>query len=472
MPPEKLLIKDRKGYPLITYLTAFGLLILISLVVGILLIRQAPEDETSPFSAAYASDPGPEQATTTGHGDGLMPANTNAGPSMDEREYAQRFESIALSAQYLIRAIQDNGRFTYRINLNPSITHKPRYNVLRHAGTMYALGMYHDLTMNDEAKSALQSAGKFLRYHCIAPVAEENGLLAVWSRPELNGTDAAVQAKLGGSGLGLVGLLSLEKASPGTTSLDDLRGLGRFILFMQKEDGSFYSKYIPSKGGRRDNWTSLYYPGEAALGLIMLHGHDPNPHWLEGATKALIYLARTREDQDEVPADHWALLASAQLMTLYRDTLSDVEQSMLLRHTIQISERILSQQVSLTDSALLLGGFTKDSRTTPTATRLEGLLAALEVIPNRNTKIRKRITKSVQRGMVFLTNAQVLTGEHAGAMPRAIRQLPDDGTSKVKSFNRRATEVRIDYVQHALSAMIQYVDAFGPEHDRTAQVGN
>jgi len=159
-------------------------------------------------------------------------------------------------------------------------------------------------------------------------------------------------------------------------------------------------------------------------------------------------------------------------MTLYRDTLSDVEQDFLLRHTIQISEAILGQQVSLTDSALLLGGFTKDGRTTPTATRLEGLLAALEVIPNRNTKIRKRITKSVQRGMVFLTNAQVLTGEHAGAMPRAIRQLPDDGTSKVKSFNRRATEVRIDYVQHALSAMIQYVDAFGPEHDRTAQVGN
>ncbi len=469
---DKFLVKNGKRFPLITVLTAIGLLVLIGLIGGIQLRGNASDEVTSTSSGNHAPAPGAARATTTVHGYGSRSAGPNDRPSMDEREYAQRRESIALSAQYLVGVIQKNGRFTYRINLDPSITPKPRYNILRHAGVMYALGMYHDLTMNDEAKSALLSAGKFLRYQCIAPVAEEDGLLAVWSRSELNGTDVAVQAKLGGSGLGLVGLLSMEKASPGSTSLDDLRGLGRFILFLQKEDGSFYSKYIPSEGGRRDNWTSRFYPGEAALGLIMLHGHDANPRWIKGATKAMVYLARTRENMQEVPVDHWALLATTQLMTLYGDTLSDVEQSLLLGHTIQICERILSLQVSLTDSAFLLGGFTKDGRTTPTATKLEGLLAALEIIPTRNTKIRNRIMKSVQRGMVFLTNSQVLTGEHAGAIPRAIRPLPEDGTSKVKNFNRRATEVRIDYVQHALSAMIQYVEAFGPEGKRTAQVEN
>lgn len=467
MQSETTMTKDRKRFRLIASLGAFGL-ILILVVGGIKMLRHVPAAEASSVEAAVKS--GAENSSPVG-GDNVT-SSASFDPYMDEYEYARRRESIALSAQYLVGAIEDNGRFTYRINLDSSITHKPRYNVLRHAGTMYALGMYHDLTQDNASKATLLSAGEFLRFQCISPIAQESGLLAVWSRPELNHTDAPVQAKLGGSGLGLVGLLSMEKASPGTTSLEDLRGLGRFLLFMQKDDGSFYSKYIPSEGGRRDNWTSLYYPGEAALGLIMLHGHDDDSRWLRGATRALTYLARSREGADKVPADHWALLATARLLSQSRSELSKVEEGLLINHAIQICENIMNQQVSLTDSALLLGGFTTDGRTTPTATRLEGLLAALQIIPGQDKVIRDRITNSIQRGMIFLTNAQVLSGEHSGAMPRAIRQLPDDGTSKVKNFNRRATEVRIDYVQHAMSAMIQYIDAFGPQPNRTAQAGN
>ena len=96
-------------------------------------------------------------------------------------------------------------------------------------------------------------------------------MLAVWSEPEVNRSGKPLQAKLGGTGLGLVALLSLENIQPGFTPLADLQALGRFTVYMQKEDGSFYSKYIPSAGGRWDEWQSLFYPGEAALGLLMLY---------------------------------------------------------------------------------------------------------------------------------------------------------------------------------------------------------
>ena len=63
---------------------------------------------------------------------------------------------------------------------------------------------------------------------------------------------------------------------------------------------------------------------------------------------------------------------------------------------------------------------------------------------------------SIDAGVQFLLNAQLRDGPYAGAVPRAIQRLPSEpATSK---FNRRATEVRIDYVQHAMSAWMGYLD--------------
>ena len=67
---------------------------------------------------------------------------------------------------------------------------------------------------------------------------------------------------------------------------------------------------------------------------------------------------------------------------------------------------------------------------------------------------------SVHEAMSFLVQSQVRQGEFAGAIPRALRQWPSDDPRNTRSFNRRATEVRIDYVQHAMSAMIQYLQTF------------
>jgi len=60
------------------------------------------------------------------------------------------------------------------------------------------------------------------------------------------------------------------------TPMGYLPKLGNFLLFRQKTDGSFYSKYLPEKGGRDDCWRFLYYPAEAALGLLMLYTKDPS----------------------------------------------------------------------------------------------------------------------------------------------------------------------------------------------------
>jgi hypothetical protein len=375
-------------------------------------------------------------------------------------EAKQLKEAINLSAAYLLKQCRKNGKFIYRINVNPAIRPKPRYNLLRHAGTIYSLAFYDQSYPQQQTLNTLKRATDFLKKSVIDPIPGNNELLAVWSKPEITRSAKPLQAKLGGTGLGLVALLSVEKRIPGTTSIEYLRKMGNFLLYMQKKDGSFYSKYIPEKGGRDDSWTSLYYPGEAALGLLMLYEKYPVLTWLQAAAESMAYLARKREDQNLVEADHWALLATAKLLPLYDRCRQPLPKAAIERHAIQICENILKSLPLKYDHPIRYGSFTEDGRTTPTAIRLEGLLAALGFLTADYTELRKKMIAAIDQGMQFLLRSQIKSGEHAGGIPRAIHTLPEDHPQFKKSFNRRATEVRIDYVQHALSAMLQYKSSF------------
>lgn len=363
-------------------------------------------------------------------------------------------DAINRSASYLVKITKEDGKFEYRINMDPSIKVKDNYNILRHAGALYAMSMYYERHPDKNMWSAIERAGKYLRDESILPIPRESSMLAVWSIPEVNGSDDPLQIKLGGTGLGLVALLSIDKISPGFTPLPDLKALGRSIVYMQKKDGSFYSKYIPSMGGNQGNWQSLYYPGEAALGLLMLYEKDRSSIWLESAYKALEYLARSRENSADIPADHWALLATAKILSLENRNEVPISRGLLVNHAVQICETIIREQINDPARPTYDGGFNEDGRTTPTATRLEGLLAVLSFIP-RTHDIYERINSSIPRGIFFLVQAQIKEGKFTGAMPRAVGRKwginPD-----AQKFNRRTTEVRIDYIQHAMCAMMQY----------------
>ena len=370
-------------------------------------------------------------------------------------------EAIRLSARYLLNACHDDGKFTYRINLDPAVVPKPKYNMLRHAGTIYALATYKQTYPDENMGNIFDLSARFIREKSLGPVPERDDLLAVWSRPEVTRQRKIPQAKLGGTGLGLVALLNIEKIRPGTTSVDDLRKMGNFIVYMQKLDGSFYSKYIPAKGGRDDSWTSLYYPGEAVLGLLMLHEKDPSPLWLRSAADGMAYLARIRSGKSVVKADHWALLATVRLMVLPELRESAYLREVFLQHAIQICESILAKKVQHPENSTEYGCFTGDGRVTPTATMMEGLLAAISFLPQKNKALRERIISALHEGIRFLLRSQIRSGKYIGAIPRAIRPLRADHPKYKASFNARAGEVRIDYVQHALSAMIGYDLLFG-----------
>ena len=363
--------------------------------------------------------------------------------------------AIKIATDYMVRATDAQGIFLYRVNMNPEISISPSYNMLRHAGAIYAMCTAYEKNPAAELKNAILRSGSFLRDSTIRSLPDEPNIMAVWSDPKFVGGHKPIQAKLGGTGLGLIALTGIEHVQPGFISPATLESLGNFIVYSQKADGSYYSKFILSEGGRMDNWTSLYYPGEAALGLMMLYEIDENDQWLHAAAKTIGFLATSRKGQVIVPADHWALMATEKLMALPPEDIP-VSKDVLFSHAIQVCTSILAMQILDSTRGDYYGGFNIEGRVTPTSTRLEGLIAARSFIP-KSHPVSDRLDSAISLGIQFLLNAQIKDGFYSGGFPRAV-DFMNNTHSKAKRFNDRVSEIRIDYVQHALSAMIKYRD--------------
>lgn len=363
---------------------------------------------------------------------------------------------IRRSVDYLVRTCGADGLFVYRVNLDPTVRVPRRMNVLRHAGAMYALGMADRDDPRADSRAAIARAARFLHAQIARPP-DWPDTFAVWSRPEVERRPGAVvEAKLGGTGLGLVALLEAERVEPGLTPPFVLRGLGAFLRAMQRPDGGFHSIYTPAAGGPREDWVSLYYPGEAALGLLRLHAFDGDPDWLRLAEAALLHLAAIRKGKDDVEADHWTLLATAEWLRGPGRSADPDRRAAILAHALQIVRSMLRRVPTLPDDSPLLGSVTGDGRTCPTATQMEGLQAARACAEDWPPSLRTRFETSVQRGVDFLLRCQVLDGLHAGGMTRGFGPDFPRGFCFTRPEDPRAAEIRVDYVQHALSAVVQY----------------
>ena len=211
--------------------------------------------------------------------------------------------SIKISADYLKSNIDQDGKFVY-LNFLNGAEDKKQYNELRHAGTVYSLELYYEEYPDDSTLELIKRASSYLKDCCIFKVPGKKNLTAVWTNPYRVKNPRFRKAKLGGAGLALVSLVSLKKIENSAVDLALLRQLADFILYLQNEDGSFYSKYKPLEGGRDDSWTSLYYPGEAALGLAMLYEIDKDPKWIKGAVNTITYLAKSRKNKKKVNANN------------------------------------------------------------------------------------------------------------------------------------------------------------------------
>jgi hypothetical protein len=93
--------------------------------------------------------------------------------------YAEVNHAIALAAGYLERACGPDGRFAYRIDIGSGQEIRS-YNIIRHAGAMYALAMLNRAQPDRLAVKAMTRAATYLRQNYVG-TGLQPGMPMIWS---------------------------------------------------------------------------------------------------------------------------------------------------------------------------------------------------------------------------------------------------------------------------------------------------
>ncbi len=349
------------------------------------------------------------------------------------------FEAARSGGEYLLRQHLEDGTFDYSYETKSNESNDD-YNLLRHAGTCYSLVELYQVTDDPRYLDAARRGMEWLWTKVREPLPEDAGA----------GFSAVVspgkEAKLGGAALALLALVQMQTAA-GDSILDgsawegQLPLLARFLLFQQGEDGRFASKYFYGEPDP-EPFESIYYPGEAILALMRLYGRDPQPQWLEAARRGADWLIDVRDagkSTEELPHDHWLLMALEELHSRTSD-------DRYLEHAERIAAAIVGAQRTAATPVDWVGTFYDPPRSTPTATRGEALVAMYRLAAQNDRDTRPYLA-ALLRMASFQRRCQ-LTPENVLYLPRPDRALG--------GFRRSLTnwEVRIDYVQHNLSALL------------------
>ncbi len=339
-------------------------------------------------------------------------------------------DALNSACVYLTKAVDDSGKFNY-IYLPRSGRVPNKYNLVRHAGTVYSMLELYEFNRDPELLKSAKRAINFLLVH-----------LKPCSLNALCFVDDGYY-KLGGNGLSVVALAKYIDATKDTKYLPIMQKLCNQILASQNEKGKFVIEKMGYPNGNILNFDSVYYPGEAILGLLRMYEHDNDPKWLDAAIKAMDWIINVR-DYFKIYADHWLLYG---LNDIYRYHKSN----QYLKHTKKIVKKIFDEQHKWPKHPDWYGGFYSPPRSTPTATRSEGLIAAYKLFNDYDDrkfadKIYQTTTKAIQFQLINqfrLENSMYL----------------NDPIKPLGGFKRSLNnfEIRIDYVQHNISSILAYL---------------
>lgn len=351
------------------------------------------------------------------------------------------YHEISVSMNYIERNIMEDGRFQYQKNVNSEIEYKNTvYNALRHAGVLYSMCLYEKLGLETNLKALRIKSSKYFVNRYVKKI--DDNKYAVVSIPEEEQIKFPI-AKSGASGIALCALANLYE--DGEIELEILQGLGEFLLSLQSDDGNIYAYYDIDKKLINKEAEAIFYPAEAAIGLIYLYGIDKQEKWLNAAKKTLNYIVKTRKSMDfDIPFDHWSVLAIEELFN--NNLVTPEEKNTYRMYAEQMAIPTLSAQITNKNNSYY-GAFKDNIRPCSLGTIMEGLAAIYNCTDSE--QLRQILFKSLSIGNIFLSKVQVKTGEQAGGLPNSANWVKAGVTPM-------ASVIRIDNVQHVVSAWLKF----------------
>lgn len=344
---------------------------------------------------------------------------------------------------YFKNVVGKNGKFIY--SFLPAVNKREkRYNILRHAGTVYSMLEIYEIMPDEELMEEIKRAFEFL-INKIKPL-------------EINGEKVKVVVekdahKVGGNALAIIAFAKYTQITKDTQYVKLMQDLASWMKHVQDETGRFTVHKQRYSTGEPFDFVSHYYPGEAILSLVRLYQIDKNEEWLDVAEKAAQYLITIRDRDvtiDTIAHDHWLLYG---LNELYRERQKDI----YLNHSFFIAEAMMKTQITKDTASRkeLVGGYVPKSgnepRSTPVACRSEGLGAAYRLARDFNhPDIANKMKKAIENGIKFQLQMQL---KPESVMYYKNKKLCLGAVqSGLKTF-----DLRIDYTQHNISSFISYL---------------
>jgi hypothetical protein len=359
-------------------------------------------------------------------------------PRLD-RESA-RAAAVA-GARYLVRHQQADGSFEYVYETVHDAALTSDYSIPRHFGVSYFLGEAYGATGDPAIGAAVRRA-----------LAWGEGRI----HPTFGGAEAACvappgarTADLGSTALALVAVAEYRSHAD-DPSVDRLaHRLAGFLLRMQKPGGDFAHSYRLDEG-RADPAPKLpYYDGEASLALVKAYRQYRDPRYLEGARRGLDWL--TKEQYRHFAGrfffgeDHWTCIAAGAAWPDLRDPVYE-------RFCRDFAAFIRRQQFAPGEhppDRRGAYGFTPFlvPHTTPTGSRTESMISAY-LLGRSHGRADERIRTQVREALRYLLQQQL--------QPESC-YLCADPERAAGGFleSPTARHVRIDFVQHASSALLR-----------------
>jgi len=345
----------------------------------------------------------------------------------------QTLEAAKEAGKYLMRATQKDGRFVYEYD--PALDEvTPNYNIVRHAGTVYAMLETYGVTRDEELFRAAKRALEFL--------------LTQIQTKEIEGEEVDLliekdAAKLGGNALAIIALAKYIEVSGDRQYIPRMKRLGRWIQKIQDADGRFTVHKLDIAEEKTVEFESRYYPGEAILGMLRLQAITSEATWLDTAERGAAYLIQIRDKgigEDKIEHDHWLLYA---LNELHRAR----PRKEFLEHAMLIARAIIKRQITEPKYPDWLGGFRPPPTSNPAATRTEGLCAVYFLARDHDRPELPALRETIQRAIAFQLQVQ--------NRPETVIHFKDPQRC-LGGFAESFTDstIRIDTVQHNISALL------------------
>ena len=348
-------------------------------------------------------------------------------------------------ARFLARGQKKDGTFRYMVDAATNHT-LPGYDWPRHAGATYFLAQAAGVSGDPLLRAAALRAAGYMRDRAMLDCGEHRCIAD------------DQEANIGSSALGVIAFVEIVRTGLDLSYAAAIPQLTAFLRSQQRADGEFMHEY-DRHGKRPIDIQRLYFTGEASLALARAYTVTHDRADLDAASRSLAYLVGPAwhfpGNRYYFGEEHWTCQAMAATWADAPDAraLDFCERWQAYGRKMQFlrDETPFDAEGAYGVSPLVTPRFT------PVGSRSEAAVATLEVEQKTPTsdEEKARLGAQIRRSLALLVRQQFRPGPtHLFASPGAVMGgMPGSSVD---------WQLRIDYAQHAGSAMLRWLEVTAP----------